>query len=101
LGLPDPATPEPDGADAVGATCEPHATTTATTASAMSSRSGRREEPGSGIAEMVAGRSDDGRRDQGRLRTIPPSTGTITPVRYDAAGESRNAATRPSSSGSP
>ncbi|WP_246087087.1 hypothetical protein [Nocardioides humi] len=34
-------------------------------------------------------------------RSIPPSTGSITPDRYDAAGESRNAATRPNSSGSP
>ena len=35
------------------------------------------------------------------VRIIPPSTGTITPVRNDAAGESRKAATRPNSSGSP
>ncbi len=34
-------------------------------------------------------------------RSIPPSTGSITPVRNDAAGESRNAAARPNSSGSP
>ena len=33
--------------------------------------------------------------------SIPPSTGSITPVRNDAAGESRNAAARPNSSGSP
>ncbi|MDN5744737.1 MAG: SURF1 family protein [Nocardioidaceae bacterium] len=31
----------------------------------------------------------------------PPSTGTIAPERKDAAGESRNAATRPNSAGSP
>lgn len=31
----------------------------------------------------------------------PPSTGTIAPVMNDAAGESKNAATRPNSSGSP
>lgn len=36
-----------------------------------------------------------------RDRDIPPSTGTIAPVMNDAAGESRNAATRPNSSGSP
>ena len=36
-----------------------------------------------------------------RLRSSPPSTGSITPVRNDAAGESRNAATAPNSSGSP
>ena len=34
-------------------------------------------------------------------RTIPPSTGTIAPETYDAAGDSTNAATRPNSSGSP
>ncbi len=36
-----------------------------------------------------------------RARTMPPSTGSSTPVRKDAAGESRKAATRPNSSGSP
>lgn len=45
------------------------------------------------------GRSSED-RDQ-KVRIIPPSTGTITPVRNDAAGESRKAATRPNSSGSP
>ncbi len=34
-------------------------------------------------------------------RSIPPSTGSITPVTKDAAGESRKAAARPNSSGSP
>lgn len=34
-------------------------------------------------------------------RDIPPSTGTMTPETNDAAGESRKAATRPNSSGSP
>ncbi|MFD1247766.1 SURF1 family protein [Nocardioides ginsengisoli] len=34
-------------------------------------------------------------------RTIPPSTGSITPDRYDAAGDSTKAATRPNSSGKP
>jgi cytochrome oxidase assembly protein ShyY1 len=34
-------------------------------------------------------------------RSIPPSTGSITPVTNEAAGESRNAAARPNSSGSP
>ena len=36
-----------------------------------------------------------------RARSSPPSTGTIDPETKDAAGESRNAATRPNSSGSP
>lgn len=34
-------------------------------------------------------------------RRSPPSTGSATPVRYDAAGESTKVATRPNSSGSP
>jgi cytochrome oxidase assembly protein ShyY1 len=34
-------------------------------------------------------------------RTIPPSTGSITPETNDDAGESRKAATRPNSSGAP
>jgi hypothetical protein len=34
-------------------------------------------------------------------RMAPPSTGIIAPVMKDAAGESRNAAMRPNSSGSP
>ena len=34
-------------------------------------------------------------------RSMPPSTGTIAPDTNDDAGESRNAATRPNSSGSP
>ena len=34
-------------------------------------------------------------------RIIPPSTGTIVPLTKDAAGDSRNAATRPNSAGSP
>lgn len=31
----------------------------------------------------------------------PPSTGSISPVRYEAAGDSRKAAVRPNSSGVP
>jgi cytochrome oxidase assembly protein ShyY1 len=43
-----------------------------------------------------------GQRQRGQnVRSIPPSTGSMTPVRNDAAGDSRNAATRPNSSGSP
>jgi cytochrome oxidase assembly protein ShyY1 len=34
-------------------------------------------------------------------RSIPPSTGTIDPETYEAAGDSRKAATRPNSSGAP
>ena len=44
------------------------------------------------------GRSRD---DDQTVRIMPPSTGTMTPVRNDAAGDSRKAATRPNSSGSP
>ncbi len=35
------------------------------------------------------------------VRSMPPSTGSIEPVTNDDAGESRNAAARPNSSGSP
>jgi cytochrome oxidase assembly protein ShyY1 len=41
------------------------------------------------------------RRERQKARSIPPSTGTIAPDTNDEAGESRNAATRPNSSGSP
>jgi cytochrome oxidase assembly protein ShyY1 len=48
---------------------------------------------------------DEWRNRQGRgrqtVRSMPPSTGSMTPVRNDAAGDSRNAAARPNSSGSP
>ena len=37
----------------------------------------------------------------GIAETRPPSTCTFTPLTYDAAGESRNVATRASSAGSP
>ncbi|MCW2770894.1 MAG: hypothetical protein JWR27_2327 [Aeromicrobium sp.] len=36
-----------------------------------------------------------------RLRVSPPSTGSMTPLRKLAAGDSRNAAVRPNSAGSP
>lgn len=39
-------------------------------------------------------------RDQ-RARSMPPSTGSIEPETNDEAGDSRNAATRPNSSGTP
>jgi cytochrome oxidase assembly protein ShyY1 len=41
------------------------------------------------------------RRPAQSARGMPPSTGTIDPVTKDAAGDSRNAATRPNSSGAP
>lgn len=41
------------------------------------------------------------RRPRQKPDLAPPSTGSITPVRYDAAGESMNAAVRPNSSGVP
>ncbi len=43
----------------------------------------------------------DGSDSRQRLRTSPPSTGTMAPVMYDDAGDSRNATTRPNSSGRP
>jgi cytochrome oxidase assembly protein ShyY1 len=41
------------------------------------------------------------REERQSARSIPPSTGSIAPDTNDEAGESRNAATRPNSSGSP
>lgn len=47
-------------------------------------------------------RPDAGRRPAAqRARSMPPSTGSITPDTNEAAGESRKAAARPNSSGSP
>ena len=48
--------------------------------------------------EWRGGRAQVGRQS---ARSMPPSTGSITPVTNDAAGESRKAAARPNSSGSP
>ena len=49
-----------------------------------------------------AGQNQAGQEPPGqRARSIPPSTGSITPDTNDAAGESRKAAARPNSSGSP
>ena len=50
---------------------------------------------------VAAARRSGGPFSRQRGRSIPPSTGSITPDRYDAAGERTNAATRPNSSGSP
>ena len=49
--------------------------------------------------KLNASRTDASRRH--RDRSIPPSTGSIAPVTKLAAGESRNAAARPNSSGRP
>ena len=46
-------------------------------------------------------RGPRGRSGRQTVRSIPPSTGSITPVTNEDAGESRNAAARPNSSGSP
>ena len=46
-------------------------------------------------------RGPRGKRGRQTARSMPPSTGSIEPVTNDDAGESRNAATRPNSSGSP
>jgi cytochrome oxidase assembly protein ShyY1 len=43
----------------------------------------------------------DGRAEPQRARSIPPSTGSMTPETNEAAGESTKVATRPNSSGSP
>ena len=42
-----------------------------------------------------------GPRKRQRARSMPPSTGNMMPDTNDAAGESRKAAARPNSSGSP
>jgi cytochrome oxidase assembly protein ShyY1 len=51
--------------------------------------------------QAEAARAQIEREKAQRARSAPPSTGTIDPDTYDAAGESRKAATRPNSSGSP
>ena len=60
---------------------------------------------GAGTLKAGPGRSSRGRpwgtKRYGSARIIPPSTGTIAPVTNDAAGESRNAPTRPISATSP
>jgi hypothetical protein len=43
----------------------------------------------------------DERRKLQRARSMPPSTGSMTPVTNPAAGDSRKAAARPNSSGRP
>ena len=52
-------------------------------------RQGHKKAPGSG------------RRPAQSARSIPPSTGSMAPVTNEAAGESKKAAARPNSSGSP
>ena len=75
-------------------------------------RGARRPRPGARLAPAAGqrGRPGPGRPAAARLRTsadgqsarsMPPSTGSMTPVTNDAAGESRKAAARPNSSGSP
>ena len=44
---------------------------------------------------------EEERRERQSARSMPPSTGTIAPETKDEAGDSKNAATRPNSSGSP
>jgi cytochrome oxidase assembly protein ShyY1 len=48
-----------------------------------------------------AGRRSGGPFSRQSGRSAPPSTGSMTPETYDAAGDSTNAATRPNSSGRP
>jgi cytochrome oxidase assembly protein ShyY1 len=57
---------------------------------------GSRRQPAAGEVTDRHG-TDDGQS----ARSIPPSTGSIAPVTNDAAGDNRNAAARPNSSGSP
>ncbi|WP_082600619.1 SURF1 family protein [Nocardioides sp. Soil777] len=53
---------------------------------------GSRRQPAAGANAETGGQSE---------RSMPPSTGSMTPVTKDAAGDSRKAAARPNSSGSP
>ena len=55
---------------------------------------------GARVRRRRAPEDDDDRTDQ-KVRSIPPSTGTMAPETKDAAGDMRKAATRPNSSGSP
>ncbi|TIC87874.1 SURF1 family protein [Nocardioides sp. GY 10113] len=54
-----------------------------------------------GLRAQVEAREESRQARTQSERVIPPSTGSETPVRYDEADESRNAATRPNSSGRP
>jgi cytochrome oxidase assembly protein ShyY1 len=51
--------------------------------------------------QAEAARAQIEREKAQRARSMPPSTGSITPETNDAAGDSRKAAARPNSSGSP
>jgi cytochrome oxidase assembly protein ShyY1 len=61
------------------------------------SRGGRGPVRGSRRSPPPGTERDDGQS----ARSIPPSTGSMTPLTNDAAGDSRKAAARPNSSGSP
>ncbi|GAA3649099.1 hypothetical protein GCM10023079_43020 [Streptomyces chitinivorans] len=52
-------------------------------------------------AGTAAGTVRAARPEGQKPRRAPPSTGNITPLMYEAAGESRNAAALPNSSGVP
>jgi hypothetical protein len=49
------------------------------------------------LQPCVAGRPEEQPAHHGSARTMPPSTGTMAPVTYEAAGDSRNAPMRPTS----
>ncbi len=53
------------------------------------------------VVQRVSADSGEALRRAHRPRVMPPSTGSITPVRKPAAGDSRKAAVWPNSSGSP
>jgi cytochrome oxidase assembly protein ShyY1 len=53
-------------------------------------------------AQIAQEKAERAARQEGQsARSAPPSTGTIAPETYDAAGDKRKAATRPNSTGSP
>lgn len=61
---------------------------------------------GSPYADKLVGKGTDSARESKQKirhneRAAPPSTGTMIPLRYEAAGDITNAATLPNSAGSP
>src|SRR3954463_14784632 len=61
----------------------------------------RIQDEGSAIQDQRSGIRDQGFDLYVSPRVQPPSTGMVTPLMYDAAGEARNATTSPNSFGSP
>jgi cytochrome oxidase assembly protein ShyY1 len=81
---------------------EPAAAGAAATTSERKQRRAARNARKQAVRAAYQRAYDQERRERAqRARSIPPSTGTIEPETNDEAGDSRNAATRPNSAGSP